>query len=218
MVTVYSGEGDAEYETLESKDANQAFQDYMATRRAGGEKIMAESPVIVTRNGARRVEVTTLRSSLGKLFRRAGLRTERKKRHEVQINHGFRKFFDNVAKDHIDEAYVEKLIGHNTGTKEHYDRHLPKPLIEEYLVAMPYLSIDEAYRAEAKLSKELEESKKVHSEDFNEVRLQLLETRAQLDEERRKREESETRTVELVEEGRKLLEEMRAEKRRKGPR
>jgi hypothetical protein len=48
-VTVYAGEGDDEYETLISKEAYRKFQEYMETRRAKGERVTDESPLIVTR-------------------------------------------------------------------------------------------------------------------------------------------------------------------------
>ena len=108
---------------------------------------------------------------------------------------------------------------------EHYDRHLPKRALDQYLRAMPFVSIDESYRQEAQLSQELEEKGKAHAEDYNvlkaqgnELRLQLVERNQKLDEERRGREETEKMTVEMVEEGKRLLEELRAEKARgKGP-
>ncbi|MDG7035454.1 MAG: hypothetical protein JRM78_04460 [Nitrososphaerota archaeon] len=93
------------------------------------------------------------------------------------IAHGFRKFYDNVTKDYMDEPYVEKLMGHNTGTKEHYDRHLPKPAIEQYLKAMPYLSISEAYRQVTVLEKQLETAQGQNLKEMTELRLQVLEAK-----------------------------------------
>ncbi|MDG6993408.1 MAG: hypothetical protein JRN36_00710, partial [Nitrososphaerota archaeon] len=85
-----------------------------------------------------------------------------------------RKFYDNVAKDYMDEPYVEKLMGHDTGTKEHYDRHLPKPAVEQYLRAMPFLSIGEAYRNEAALTQRLEEVEAANEGDLKDMKLELL--------------------------------------------
>ncbi|HEV2137469.1 MAG TPA: hypothetical protein VGR53_01360 [Nitrososphaerales archaeon] len=172
---VYVGEGDDEYETLISREAYQTFQDYLAIRRARGEKVIESSPMIMTRNGTKRCSVGTIMNTMNDLLRRSGVRVGTKKRYEVQANHGLRKFFDNVAKDYVDEAYVEKLIGHYTGTKEAYDRHLPKPAVEQYLRAMPHLSISPAYRAEAELTKKLDEMKQIEDKGFTELRLQLLE-------------------------------------------
>lgn len=174
-VLVYAGEGDDEYETYISKEAYEAFQEYLSSRKGGGEKVTESSPAIVTRDREKRCSVGTIMNSINHLLWKSGVRAERMKRYEVQANHGLRKYFDNVAKDYIDEAYVEKLIGHHTGTKEHYDRHLPKPATEQYLRAMPHLSIGSAYRAEAELTKELDEMKKIEDKGFTELRLRLLE-------------------------------------------
>jgi hypothetical protein len=148
-------------------------------RQAAGERIARESPAIVTRRlhekEFHKWKVRGISNAISDLLWKAGLRTEKKKRHEVQMAHGFRKFYDNVAKDYIDEPYVEKLIGHHIGTKEHYDRHLPKPAIEQYLRAMPHLSINPAYKTEAELTKKLDEMKKIEDRGFTELRLQLLE-------------------------------------------
>lgn len=172
---VYAGEGDDEYETLISKEAYVTFQEYVHSRKDRGEEVTKDSPALVVRKGARRCSPGTIRNSVNDFLWKAGLRKTRQKRYDVQVDHGFRKFFDNVAKDYIDEAYVEKLIGHRTGTKEHYDRHLPKPAIEQYLRAMPHLSINPAYRAEAELTKKLDEMKKIEDEGFTDLRLRLLE-------------------------------------------
>jgi hypothetical protein len=192
QVTVYSGEGDDEYETLISKEAYLKFQEYLGTRRAKGEKVTEESPLLVTRKWAvgkqTRYSVTGIRNDVTRLCWKAGLRQKGSaKRFEVQACHGLRKFFDNVSKDHVAEEYVEKLIGHSTGTKEHYDRHIPRPAVEQYLRAMPYLSIGEAYRSEAELSKKLEDAERFKDTELNKIRsdmdhekLEKLEMKEQL--------------------------------------
>jgi hypothetical protein len=174
-VLTYAGEGDDEYETLISKEAYLTFQDYVESRKNAGEEVTDDSPLIVTRGGRERCKVGTIMNSINKLVWKAGIRKEVRKRYDIQTNHGFRKFFDNVANDYIDKPYVEFLIGHDRGTQEHYDRHLPKPAIEQYLRAMPYLSIDQAYRTEAELSGKLERAEENQSKDFTDLRLRLLE-------------------------------------------
>lgn len=175
LVHVYAGEGDDEYVTLISKEAYLTFLDYVESRKAAGEVIGPDSPLIMIRSLKHRMSSKAIGKCINDTLWKVGLRKEKKRRHEVQMDHGFRKFYDNVAKDYIREEYVEKLLGHDTGVKEHYDRRLPKPLIEQYLKAMPYLSIDSAYRAEAELSQKLEEQQKQHASEWNEVRLENLE-------------------------------------------
>ena len=171
-LTVYAGEGHDEYETLISREAYDTWTEYMKIRG----NPPPDAPAIASRSGRAGVKSATLKNVLNKIAWRTGLRKEKKKRHEVQIAHGFRKFYDNVAKDYMDEPYVEKLMGHDTGTKEHYDRHLPKPAIEQYLRAMPFLSISEAYRQVTVLEKQLEKAEGQNRQEMTELRLQVLES------------------------------------------
>lgn len=188
---IYSDEGDAEYTTLISREALQTFMDYVATRRAEGEIVTDESAAVVTRtlSGRHRMRGKHIGTYLNQVLWGIGLRTEKKRRHEVQVAHGFRKWFDNITKDHIAEDYVEKLIGHDTGTKAHYDRRLPKPAIEQYLKVMPYLSIAESYRSEAELTSKLEKvaeerdkATEQREKELTEMRLRLLEKDAKVNE------------------------------------
>ena len=178
-VLVYAGERE-EYETLISKEAYEVFQEYLDARRASGEKVTDDSPAIAVRSGRRGCRSGSIRNAICELLRKTGLRNGVKKRFETQSTHGFRKFFNNVAKDFMDEEYVEKLMGHDTGVKEHYDRHLPKPLIEQYLKAMPYLSVDQAYRVEAELKAKLEAKQQEVDSKYTQLRLELLEKEMQM--------------------------------------
>jgi hypothetical protein len=175
VMRVYSEEEGDEYDTLITKEAYSAWRKYIENRVRGGEKVTSDSPAVLTRTDMKRWKAKSIANSINDLMWEVGLRTEQKRRHEVQMAHGFRKFYDNVAKDHIEEAYVEKLIGHDTGTKEYYDRHLPIRAVEQYLLAMPFLSIDEAYRNEAVLSKKLREVEKIKDEDVKDLRYKVLE-------------------------------------------
>ncbi len=177
-MTVYSEEGGDEYDTLIMKEAYQKRAEYLEVRAREGQKITADSPAVVTRRAWEdewlRWKTRGIANAISDLLWSSGLRTEKKRRHEVHMAHGFRKFYDNVAKDYIAEEYVEKLIGHYTGTKEHYDRHLPKPAVEQYLRAMPFLSIGEAYRNEAALTQRLEEVEAANEGDLKDMKLELL--------------------------------------------
>ena len=171
-LTVYAGEGKDEYVTLISKEAYDEWTAYLDRRG----NPPPDAPAITDRAEKNSLRPNSIQRALNLLLWRTGLRKEKKKRHEVQIAHGFRKFFDNVAKDYMDEPYVEKLMGHDTGTKEHYDRHLPKPAIEQYLRAMPFLSISEAYRQVTVLEKQLEAAEGQNRQEMTELRLQVLES------------------------------------------
>jgi hypothetical protein len=201
-ILVYAGEGDDEYETLISKEAYLTFQEYIQHRTDSGEKVTKKSPAIAVKRKLigddgnpiyRRCSPGTIRNSLTRVLWNIGMRKEQRKRHEIQVDHGLRKFFDNVAKDYIEEDYVEKLIGHHTGVKQHYDRHLPKPAIERYLKAMPYLSVGEAFRKEAELTQKLEVLEKEKKNEFNELRLKLLERTDETEELKKKQQATEAK-------------------------
>ena len=180
-VTVYAGEGDAEYETLVSREAYQAFLDYIGQRKGAGEKVTPSSPLLVIRNRKRptRMAGKLVGKCINDILWKVGLRTE-KRRHEVQMDHGYRKFFVNNAKDHMDENYVKRLYGHDLGTEEHYDRRIPMKCIEQYLATMPYLSVDPACRAEGHLTLELEKVTQERDKEFTDLRLKLLERDSQV--------------------------------------
>ncbi|MDG7043451.1 MAG: hypothetical protein JRM98_04970, partial [Nitrososphaerota archaeon] len=192
-LTVYAGEGHDEYETLISREAYDTWTEYIKIRG----NPPPDAPAIASRSGRAGVKSATLKNVLNKIAWRTGLRKEKKKRHEVQIAHGFRKFYDNVAKDYMDEPYVEKLMGHDTGTKEHYDRHLPKPAIEQYLRAMPFLSISEAYRQVTVLEKQLEAAEGQNRQEMTELRLQVLESEKKQRELEKDREQLRLTTIEM---------------------
>lgn len=194
VVRVYSDELEDEYDALVSKEAYARWSSYLETRALAGEKILASSPAIVVRGGGRRWRVDSISNTMNDLLWAAGIRKGvrgKVRRHEVQMDHGFRKVFDNVMNDHVDKVYVELLIGHGSrvvdqrgsvdlGVARHYDRHLPLKAVEQYLAAMPYLSIDEAYRNELLEAKRAQEAVKAKDEDVRELRVQLLEDKGRI--------------------------------------
>lgn len=64
-----------------------------------------------------------------------------KRRHEFQADHGFRKFFKSVCERHMKSLHVEILMGHNVGLAESYYRPSERELLEDYLKAIPDLTI-----------------------------------------------------------------------------
>ncbi|MDE2040534.1 MAG: hypothetical protein KGO96_13145 [Elusimicrobia bacterium] len=186
IVRVYSDELGDEYEGLLSKEAYVRWRAYLETRARAGEQLKKSSPAVVTRDLRRAYTVAGIRNAVNNLLWDVGLRTEKKRRHEVQMDHGFRKVFDNAMNDRVDKVYVEMLIGHgsqvhdakgtvNLSVAKHYDRHLPLPAVTQYLRAMPYLSVDEAYRNELLEAEKASAAVKAKDEDVRELRMQVLE-------------------------------------------
>jgi hypothetical protein len=72
----------------------------------------------------------------------------RRKRYEFQTAHGFRKYFNTICDRYMKTLFVEFLMGHNTGLKESYNRAKDEELLEEYLKAVPALTVLERPQTE----------------------------------------------------------------------
>lgn len=151
-LTVYAGEPD-EYHTFITPEACKAISDYMEFRKIHGETITGDSPLLrdrfVSTSGYGSAKfVKPLKSAgLKHLMERAlwklGIRQEKKVRHEFQVNHGFRKFFKTRAEQVMKPINVEVLLGHSTGLSDSYYRPLEDDILEDYLKAVPYLTISQ---------------------------------------------------------------------------
>lgn len=66
---------------------------------------------------------------------------EGQRRHEFQTDHGFRKFFKTRAEQVMRPINVETLMGHSTGNSDSYYRPNERELLDDYLKAVPELTI-----------------------------------------------------------------------------
>ena len=193
-IRIYRGE-DEEYECFASTEAGEALSKYLDSRRAAGEEITPESPVIrdtwsyqelMRRKGAKRVGkrnpplVTTskaIRNQLGVLWVKAGVRaimkTEGRTRQDFQQAHGFRKRFRTLfpasACPVHGQGDAETLMGHITS----YEKPTMDHLESVYLAAMPSLLVEEKYSLKAQIKHQDQE----HASKWQETRLDLLEER-----------------------------------------
>jgi hypothetical protein len=75
-----------------------------------------------------------------------GIRTEFKhkgqKRHEFKAAHGFRKFYKSRAEQVMKPINVEITMGHDIGVSESYYRPSEREVRDDYLKAVPLVSID----------------------------------------------------------------------------
>jgi hypothetical protein len=101
------------------------------------------------------------------MFWKKGLRKEKKKRHEFSI-HSFRKYFKTRAEQVMKPINVETLMGHSTGISDSYYRPTENDLLEDYLKAVPLLTMSEVeeVRRESRLSREEMEGRVKHLEDL----------------------------------------------------
>jgi integrase len=156
-VTVYAGEPE-EYATFISPEAYAKLEEYIKFRKEHGEKISNDSPLArdkwqtTTGNWGRNLigvaEHPIRLQSLGvkRLFEdmmwRLRFRTEKKRRHEFSI-HSIRKFFKTRAEQAMRPINVETLMGHSTGISDSYYRPTDGELLEDYLKAVPLLTVSE---------------------------------------------------------------------------
>ena len=72
-----------------------------------------------------------------------GFRTEKKRRHEFSV-HSLRKYFKTHAElAGMKPINVETLMGHSTGISDSYYRPTEKNLLDDYLRAVPQLTVSE---------------------------------------------------------------------------
>lgn len=156
-LTVYAGEPE-EYFTFINPEACAKLEEYIKFRQQHGETVTKDSPLARDRwrtSGTRPwqfsgdVKRPVRLQSLGvkRLFEdmmwKLGFRNEKRKRHEFSI-HSIRKFFKTRAEQVMKPINVETLMGHSTGISDSYYRPTVKNLLDDYLKAVPLLTISEA--------------------------------------------------------------------------
>jgi hypothetical protein len=157
-VIIYAEEED-EYYTFITPEAYSALKDWMDFRISYGEKITGDSWVMrdlwQTTNqnyGARwglatnpkKLQSIAIKRLLSRALWEQGIRQVLPagvKRHEWKGSHGYRKAFKSRAEQVMRPANVEILMGHDIGVSESYWRPTERELLEDYLKAVPLLSI-----------------------------------------------------------------------------
>jgi len=118
----------------------------------------------------RRLAQKGVRKRIDKIVSGIGLRPQLPpgvRRHEVQLDHGFRKYFNTMLRrakvDYLDK---EDMMGHKVGLEKHYERYNEEDFerFPEYQKAIPFLTIsdEERIRLEnVKLREEKSENQKL---------------------------------------------------------
>ncbi|MEM3502540.1 MAG: site-specific integrase, partial [Candidatus Bathyarchaeia archaeon] len=175
---VYAGDPE-EYITFITPEAYRKLEQYIQLRASHGEKITKDSPLIRdrwrTERGVsigdiahpRRLRPSGVKRLFEDMLWKFGLRKEKKRRHEFSI-HSLRKFFKTRAEQVMKPINVETLMGHSTGVSDSYYRPTEKDLLEDYLKAVPLLTISEAeeVRRQSQLSRQQLEEKLRRLEDL----------------------------------------------------
>lgn len=164
-ILVYAGDSE-EYYAFISPEAYYCLNDWMEFRSKYGEKITGDSwlmrDIWQTSNmkyGAKFGLATNpkkLKSSgIKRLIEQAlweqGIRSKLKpgvKRHEWKAAHGLRKFYKTRAEQAMKPINVEITMGHNIGLSSYYYRPSEKEVLEDYLKAVHFLTVNEDYGLE----------------------------------------------------------------------
>ncbi len=145
---VYAG-SNQEYSTFITPEAYEAVQEYLEYRKCQGEYIDSNSTLFRNkfRSDASKpepLERDAIRAVVHRLLKEAGIRRNSDKgakRFEFQADHGFRKFFKTRCEQSMKPIHVEMLMGHSTGVSGRYYRPNERELLEDYLKAVPTLTI-----------------------------------------------------------------------------
>jgi len=112
----------------------------------------------------RRLNAFGVKRRLEKIVKKIGLRTllpPSKRRHEIPLDHGFRKYFNTMMRrakvNYLDK---EDMMGHTTGLEKHYERYNEEDFerFSEYQKAIPFLTISDTERLRIK-NQQLKEDK-----------------------------------------------------------
>jgi len=213
-MVVYAGEDD-EYFTFISPSAWVELADWMKYRETSGESVNGDSYVMRnlwdTRVAQGRGLATLPKklTSLGvkRLMERAiwaqGLRKKLepgKKRHPFQANHSLRKWFKTRCEiAGMRPINIEKLMNHSVGISDSYYRATEQELLQDYLHAIEYLSIN---GNETKLTKEINYLKEKSKENEYIIKGKLEEKDKQIKELMKKQEKTDMLIQSLIDSGR----------------
>ena len=153
-ILVYAGDAE-QYFSFISPEAYHELQKWMDFRKHAGEEITGESWLMRdlwnTEKFARGfLTIPKQLKSIGikRLIERAlkaqGIRGNLlpgQKRHEFQADHGMRKFFKTHSEQAMKPINVEILMDHSTGILDSYYRPNENELLQDYLKAVPEITI-----------------------------------------------------------------------------
>ena len=123
--------------------------------RFGREPRGADPLLVLARGGEpARLGSNSVKARVAKLVARVGLRPpgDRRRRHEVSLDHGFRKYFNTMLRrakvDYLDK---EDMMGHKVGLESHYERYNEEDFerFPEYKKAIPLLTVSDEERLRA---------------------------------------------------------------------
>jgi len=122
-----------------------------------------------------------------------------KRRHPFQANHSLRKWFKTRCEiAGMKPINIEKLMNHSVGISDSYYRATEQELLQDYLHAIVYLSIN---GDETKLTKEIEELREKSKENEYIIRGKLEEKDKQIEELMKRQEKTNSLIQSLIDSG-----------------
>jgi hypothetical protein len=182
MLTIYRKSKRDKYITFCTTEAKRAIDDYLQWRQKLGEKLTTDSPVFrrsFNKNDALQIKnmikplsrhgvayiIRSISISAG-IIQKMKPRTETdargRCRGEIMAVHGLRKFFDTTCEmAGVDTLFIELLMGHKIGLKQHYFKPTEQEILEGndkkrgYLAAITDLTVQATKEENRKLREQV---------------------------------------------------------------
>jgi integrase len=198
QVRVYS-ESKQRYLTFTTPEAAKAIDIYLKYRERCGEKLAPKSPLfrdqfdredIISIHNVKPLKLRTVERLVSRALEKSGIRTvervtelqsERGKiRKNVKLTAGFRKFYDTqLIYARVEHQTKELFMGHSIGLDDHYFMPDDTFVLQEYLKAVDYLTINDENRLRLKLDEltkkkdEIETMELKHREEIGTIKQQM---------------------------------------------
>jgi len=199
-VKVYS-DSKQSYFVFITPEASKAINTYLSYRERYGEKLTPKSPLFrdqFDRNdpdsihNVKPLKLRALERLISRTIEKSGLRiVERqtelqhnehgKIRKDVRLTSGFRKFFDTqLIYADVRPAIKEMFMGHSIGYDDNYFKPSENDILEEYLTAVDWLTINEESRLKKQVKEltkkqdEIEVIKNRYEQEMNDIREQMI--------------------------------------------
>jgi integrase len=155
------------YPVFITPEASKAINTYLGYRERYGEKLTSKSPLFrdqFDRNdpdsihNVKPLKLRALERLISRTIEKSGLRTVQRQtelqhsehgkiRKDVRLTSGFRKFFDTqLIYADVRPAIKEMFMGHSIGYDDNYFKPSENDILEEYLTAVDWLTINEENR------------------------------------------------------------------------
>jgi integrase len=177
-VFIYSG-SDEEYWGFLTPESSKAFDVYRDERIRKGENITPESPLFIiekkhNRENDNHLTLDSLYSLMVNLQKKAPIeKIKVGNRNDKALFYGFRKRFNTILKinSDVNSNIAEKLLAHQNGLDGVYLKPTREECFEEFLKAIPKLTVSKA----EKLSLKLEKSESEKDEKIMKLQIEMKE-------------------------------------------